>query len=304
MLLNLHIAMSLTKYSFSFNGKQLECWMIEIEGETWWRAADICKFIGCTHASRTVERAAVKSEWKKTYADLTCHTQIVIQSGLTISDQRVVQQKCIFINELGLLRLISFSNTPQSTALLEWVCQKLKASVELKISKQLELKNSELSVAKQDIIRKDQMIQEMMKGLIDANKQLTSAFSQMSDANQRMSEMMKDVVHKPSNPNQLHSIVLLKVNEKELRCLRRQKGSMEPALKKLKKTHPHLEELYRQDEVPNATNAWSVIKEEIAAMDPDTRFKFNRAFLKRLSSDVASIMEGLSNSKEIKILEI
>lgn len=297
--------MSLTKHVYSFNGKQVECWVIKIEDETWWKALDVCKFLGFTNASRTVDRVVVKPEWKKTYFELMSQTNLAIQKCIAKENHKLLQHRTIFINEPAFHRLISISKKPEAIAFSEWIYQTilptLRKTGEFKINQQLELKENELSLVKQDNTRKDQMIQ----GLINANQQLTSAFSQMSDANQRMSEMMKDVIDKPSNPNQLHSIVLVKVHEKELRCLRRQKGSMEPALKKLKKTHPHLEELYRQDEVPNATNAWSVIKEEIAAMDPDTRFKFNRAFLKRLSSDdVASIMEGLSNSKEIKILEI
>lgn len=242
--------MALYKRCFPISeNKFFECSIFKIDDTFWFKGCEIAEFLGYARPNKAI-LDHVKPRHKKTLQELC--------SSIPNFDYSTVDPNAKpdteYIDEAALYSMLLRANTPYTEPFAEWV------SADILVT----LRRDGLYTLNAELARRNGEIENLANGLLDATKALTDANTNLTTLSQQLVSITQDVVVKPRSPELLHAMSVHQVKNADCNTFiftRRQRTSINPALKRLQTKNPCAKEIYRINYVPNGVNVLNCVKD-------------------------------------------
>lgn len=167
---------------FDFNSNQVR--VIEVNGEPWFVAKDICDVLDLSDVSKACERLKDREKLTRT---------------LFVSGQN---REVICISEAGLYRLILTSRKPQAEAFQDWVCQEVIPSIRKTGSYSVEQKPTDAVAIAHSVI--DSIFSKVpIKPELVAGLKLNIAQKRLPELAEDLEESRQLLINSTAQPHEL-----------------------------------------------------------------------------------------------------
>ncbi|AKN81062.1 Baculovirus repeated orf A [Lonomia obliqua multiple nucleopolyhedrovirus] len=216
----------------------------------------------------------------KGYYFVTHASKSLVKQG----DPLYLHPDTVLITKSGVIQLIMRSKLPYAVELQEWLLEevipqvlstgkyqpaveaddKIKQFEAMTVSlketnDKLQKSNEKMIVFMNALVKCNNGLMEARKDAELARRDLQKSHDDFKDYANRVADIFKDVITKPSNPQLCHSLAVCALGNDEYAFLRAQKRSLGRSIKRLGST----DVVFSSDYVPNAMNVLNKVKESL-----------------------------------------